>query len=75
MAPLAERFGAAIADAAARLDGELASDVTPLDAGEWVLRVIVSLATTEPARERSTTEADELVRRFVLPGLLADRTG
>lgn len=71
MPPLAERFGAAIALAAERLPGALAPDVAPIDAGEWVLRVIVSLATTEPARERSTTEADALVRRFVLPGLLA----
>lgn len=73
MPPLAERFGAAIAEAAERLPGDLAADVSPLDAGEWVLRVIVSLATTEPARERSGTEADDLVRRFVLPGLLDDR--
>jgi TetR/AcrR family transcriptional regulator, repressor for uid operon len=71
MPPLAERFGAAITLAADRLPGELAADVAPLDAGEWVLRVIVSLATTEPARERSSSEADRLVRRLVLPGLLA----
>lgn len=71
MPPLAERFGAAIALAAERLPGALAPEVTPIDAGEWVLRVIVSLATTEPARERSTSEADALVRRLVLPGLLA----
>lgn len=71
MPPLAERFGAAIAVTADRLPGELAAEVTPLDAGEWVLRVIVSLATTEPARDRSAAEADQLVRRLVLPGLLA----
>ena len=71
MPPLAERFGAAIATAAERLPGELAAEVTPLEAGEWVLRVIVSLATTEPAAARSSSESDLLVRRFVLPGLLA----
>lgn len=71
MPPLAERFGAAIAAAADRLHGDLAADVAPLEAGEWVLRVIVSLATTEPARERSSSESDRLVRRLVLPGLLA----
>jgi AcrR family transcriptional regulator len=74
MPPLAERFGEAVAVAAERLPGELAADVTPLDAGEWVLRVIVSLATTEPARARTGPEADLLVRRFVLPGLLAPGT-
>jgi AcrR family transcriptional regulator len=74
MPPLAERFGASIALAADRLPGELAPGVTPLDAGEWVLRVIVSLATTEPARERSSSESDRFVRRFVLPGLLAPPT-
>lgn len=71
MPPLAERFGAAIEGAAEHLPGELAADVTPLDAGEWVLRIIVSLATTEPARARTGAESDRLVRRFVLPGLLA----
>ena len=71
MPPLAERFGAAIAVAAERLPGELAAEVTPLEAGEWVLRVIVSLATTEPAAARSSSESDLLVRRLVLPGLLA----
>lgn len=71
MPPLAERFGAAIAVAAERLPGELAAEVTSLEAGEWVLRVIVSLATTEPAAARSSSESDLLVRRFVLPGLLA----
>ena len=74
MPPLAERFGEAVAVAAERLPGELAADVTPLDAGEWVLRVIVSLATTEPARARTGAESDLLVRRFVLTGLLAPGT-
>lgn len=70
MSPLASRFGRTIEQVADRLPGSLAPDVTPLDAGEWVLRVIVSLATTEPARPRTPTETDALVRRFVVPGLL-----
>ena len=67
---LAERYGAMVALAAERLPGDLAPDVAKIDAGEWVLRVIISLATTEAARERSQAETDQLVRRFVLPGLL-----
>lgn len=74
MPPLAARFGAAIELIVDPLDGALAPGVSPLDAGEWVLRVIVSLATTEPARTRTPAETDELVRRFVVPGLLGSDT-
>ena len=70
MAPLAERFGETVAMVADRLPGQLTPGVEPIDAGEWLLRVIVSLATTESARPRSVSETDEWVQRVVLPGLL-----
>ena len=70
MPPLAERFGATIAMVADRFPGQFAHDVDPVDAGEWLLRVIVSLATTEPARPRSQLGTDDWVRRLVLPGLI-----
>lgn len=71
MAPLAESFGETIALVAERLPGRLADGVDPVDAGEWVLRVIVSLATTESARPRSQAQTDAWVRRLVIPGLVA----
>lgn len=67
---LSGRFGDVIAVAAERLPGGLAPGVTPVDAGEWVLRVIVSLATTEGARQRDAAEADRFVRSFAVPGLV-----
>jgi len=68
MAPLAARFGDAMTRAAEGMSGELA--VGSLDAGEWVLRVIVSLATTESVRPRSQVETDGWLRRVVLPGIV-----
>lgn len=74
MAPLSALFGETISLVAETLPGRLAPDVEPIDAGEWVLRVIVSLATTESARPRSPTDSDSWVRRVVVPGLLADES-
>jgi TetR/AcrR family transcriptional repressor of uid operon len=71
MAPLAESFGETIALVAERLAGRLADGVDPVDAGEWVLRVIVSLATTESAHPRSQSQTDAWVRRLAIPGLVA----
>lgn len=71
--PLSERFGESLAFIADRLPGSLAAGVAPAEAGEWILRVIVSLATTEPASPRSEAETDRWVRRFVLPGLVGCR--
>lgn len=70
MPPLSERFGEVIALAADRLEGDLAPGVSSLDAGEWVIRVIVSLATTEGARQRDAAEDDRFVRMFAVPGVV-----
>jgi TetR/AcrR family transcriptional repressor of uid operon len=70
MPPLAARFGGTIERVAEQLPGRLAPGVDAIDAGEWALRVIISLATTEPARPRSEADTDRLVRRLVLPGIL-----
>ena len=70
MAPLSALFGETVALVAAALPGDLPQGVEPIDAGEWLLRVIVSLATTEPARPRSPTDSDAWVRRVVVPGLV-----
>jgi AcrR family transcriptional regulator len=71
MGPLAELFGEVVASAADELPGRLGDAIEPVDAGEWLLRVIVSLATIEAARPRSQADTDLLVRRFVVPGLVA----
>jgi TetR/AcrR family transcriptional repressor of uid operon len=70
MPPLAERFGGTIEQLARELPGGLAPDIDGIDAGEWTLRVIISLATTEPAKPRSEADTDRLVRRLVLPGIV-----
>jgi AcrR family transcriptional regulator len=70
MPPLSALFGETVALVADVLPGDLAPGVEPIDAGEWLLRVIVSLATTEPARPRSPTDSDAWVRRIVVPGLV-----
>jgi AcrR family transcriptional regulator len=75
MAPLAAMFGAEIGLAAERLPGRLADGFDLIDAGEWLLRVIVSLATTEPSRPRTQSEIDRWVRQLALSGLLADEDG
>ena len=49
MGPLSELFGESLAFVAERLPGRLAVGVDPVEAGELILRVIVSLATTESA--------------------------
>ena len=72
MAPLAERFGDLIAASSEQLEGRLGPGVSAIDAGEWVLRVIVSLATTEPARPRTQAETDDWVSRMVVPGIVTD---
>ena len=72
MAPLAERFGDLIAASSEQLEGRLGPGVSAVDAGEWVLRVIVSLATTEPARPRTQAETDDWVSRMVVPGIVTD---
>jgi AcrR family transcriptional regulator len=73
MAPLAGRFGDLIALVASQLGDELRPGVSSMDAGEWVLRVIVSLATTEPAHHRTQEDTDAWVRRIILPGLVGDQ--
>jgi AcrR family transcriptional regulator len=71
MVPLAALFGDQIGLAAQRLPGRLADGFDLIDAGEWLLRVIISLATTESSRPRSQVEIDNWVRRLALPGLLS----
>lgn len=73
MAPLVGRFGDVIGQVAVRLDDDLRPEVSSTDAGEWVLRVIVSLATTEPAHHRTPEQTDAWVRLIVLPGLVGAR--
>ena len=75
LAPLAARFGAAVATIATRFPGRLATDVAPDAAGEWILRAVISLATIELDPPRSAAELDGWIHRFVVPALLESPAG
>ena len=70
--PLAARFGAVVTSLADRFPGQLDGAVDEREAGEWLLRAMLSLATFEAEPARSVAATDRWVRRFVLPGILAD---
>lgn len=68
--PLSQRFGDVVALLSERFPGELAGSVEAIDVGEWLLRVVLSLATIESDPVRSEAETDRWVHRFVMPGLV-----
>lgn len=70
--PLAARFGAVVTALGATFPGQFAAGVEEPEAGEWLLRVVLSLATIEVEPRRTPAATDRWVRRFVLPGVLAD---
>ncbi len=67
-APLVEAFGVVVAELAAQHRNQFDPSVPPSEAGEWLLRVILSLATIEV--DRSPSQVDAWICRFVLPGLV-----
>lgn len=71
LVPLSEAFGAVIAELAERFPGQLSEGLTASEAGEWTLRAVLSFITIDTTPPRPTSEIDTLIRRFVLPGLLA----
>ncbi len=73
LAPMADRFGGIVAMLADQFPGQLGADIIPAEAGEWLVRVMVSLATFEREGKPDEEETERWVRTFVLPGLLAAR--
>lgn len=71
MLPLSERFGSVVADLADRFPDQLIDSIEATMAGEWLVRVIVSLVTLESGVSGSEPDGDAWVRTFVLPGLVA----
>jgi len=74
VAPMSERFGSIIAALSDHFGSQLRATVRPSEAGEWLLRVIVSLVTLEGTGPRAEGETDRWVRAFVLPGLIAPQS-
>jgi AcrR family transcriptional regulator len=70
LAPLSDRFGGAVAMLAAQFPSQLRSEIESAEAGEWLVRVIVSLVTLGLPSDADT---DRWIRTFVLPSLIADR--
>lgn len=73
LAPMADRFGGIVAMLSDQFPGQLGAEIIPAEAGEWLVRVMVSLATFERAGKPDEKETERWVRTFVLPGLLAPR--
>lgn len=74
LGPLSARFGETVAVLHQRFPGRLDDSLDVTDMGEWLLRVVLSLATMESEPPRSQAETDRWVRRFALPGLLVPGT-
>lgn len=68
--PLIERFGAVIEELAAALPGALRDDVSVADAGEWVLRIVVSLLTLEPTTRSGDTDLRRFIETFAVAPLV-----
>ncbi len=73
LAPLADRFGGIVAMLSDQFPGQIGAEILPAEAGEWLVRVMVSLATFEREGTPDEEETERWVRTFVLPGLLARR--
>lgn len=73
LAPMADRFGGIVAMLADQFPAQLSDDIHPAEAGEWLVRVIVSLATFERMDKPNEADTDRWIRTFVLPAFLADR--
>lgn len=74
LAPLAARFGGVVAELAEQFPNQLRTDIDEGEAGDWLLRAVLSLATIEAEPPRAPLATDRWVRRFVLPALLAAPT-
>ena len=69
--PLIDRFASVVTTLAAELPGGLSDDVSAADAGEWVLRIIISLLTLETSRVRNDSEMARLVDTFAIAPIVA----
>jgi AcrR family transcriptional regulator len=70
MDPLFERFGAVVEELVSCMPGNLRSEVTSGEAGEWLLRVIISFLTIESSTTKSVEATYEMVGRLVMPALI-----
>lgn len=73
LAPLTDRFGGIVAMLADQFPAQLSDNIQPAEAGEWLVRIIVSLATFERIDKPNEADVDRWIRTFVLPAFLADR--
>jgi len=68
-APLFALYGETVALLERELPGTLRPGTTPEEAGEWILRLTLSLLTIAPPAHRSRAETTRFVRRFITGGL------
>ncbi|MEO6654343.1 MAG: TetR/AcrR family transcriptional regulator, partial [Ilumatobacteraceae bacterium] len=65
LAPMADRFGGIVAMLADQFPAQLSDGIRPEEAGEWLVRVIVSLATFERIDKPNEEDIDHWIRTFV----------
>ncbi len=70
-APLFALFGETVALLASQLPGDLRDDTSTGEAGEWVLRIVVSLLTLPAPRTPTGTDSARLVRDLLTSGVIA----
>lgn len=71
LGPLSARFGETVTVLELHFPGRFTAELESVAVGEWLLRIILTLATVEADPPRSQAETDRWVRRFALAGLLS----
>ncbi len=73
--PMTDRFGGIVSVLSDQFPAQLKAGIQSGEAGEWVLRVIISLLTVERTSRGTQRGMDSWLKTFVLPGLLAAEAG
>ncbi len=71
LSPLSAIFGDVVMALSDEFPNQIRSTLEFRDAGDWLVRIIVSLATLERIDRLTEADTDRWIREFVLPGLLA----
>lgn len=73
LSPMSDRFGGIVSMLSDQFPAQLVYGIQASEAGEWLVRVIVSLVTLDRDARPTEDEMERWLRMFVLPGLVAAR--